>query len=51
MDKMLYQIMIKENDVNDYILGRIYQEYLIGVDTLKAKHSQQMYYSSMENGY
>lgn len=23
MDKMLYQIRIKDNDVNDYILGRI----------------------------
>lgn len=23
MDKMMYQIRIKENDVNDYILGRI----------------------------
>ena len=23
MDKMLYQIRIKESDVNDYILGRI----------------------------
>lgn len=23
MDKMLYQIVIKENDINDYILGRI----------------------------
>lgn len=23
MDKMLYQIRIKDNDVNDYVLGRI----------------------------